>query len=219
MGNSFLTKGFEALKNGIWDFTHKDPAKMLIGMGALGFALSSMAQCFAIKINDKIDKKKKKFLLAQEVADGAVNIGLFLGLTSSIWKISDKLLKMTGIAKIGKGSQATIINPEGRSHIKSGGRILTTTIASVVACNIITPIIRNFIAGKLTARRDKQEKDSQTIVNEVIIKNQLLSPFKSFDNFALKGANNMTFRGKKNLENPLLKQNYTINHPNMMPFK
>ena len=94
--NKPLKNIFEASKNFIWQHTHKDPAKMLIIMGALGFALSSMAQCFAIKINDRVDKKKKNFMLAQEAADGAVNIGLFLGITSSIWKISDKLIGFLG---------------------------------------------------------------------------------------------------------------------------
>ena len=196
MNGNIFKRAFESFKMGFYNIVHKDAAKMLIGMAALGFALSSLGQCFAIKTNDKIDKKKKNFLLMQEAADGVVNIGLFLGITSSVWKFSDHILKLTGIGRMGKSTQPTIINPNGKGHIKSGGRILTTMAASVMACNIVTPLIRNLIAGKLSELKDRKVQKTQLIVNEVI-KKQELSPFKNFDNFALSGMPSITFKGQK----------------------
>ena len=155
MTNKLFTNAFEKTKDFIWNHTHKDAAKMLIGMGALGFALSSMGQCFAIHINDKISKKKKDFLLLQETADGVVNIGLFLGITSGIWKLSDRILKHLGFV-----TQNTLDamknNPQKINHVVSGGRIVTTMIASVLACNVITPLIRNRFAGKVRQHVEKR---------------------------------------------------------------
>ena len=187
MANKFLMNTFENAKKFIWDQTYKDPAKMLIAMGALGFALSSLAQCFAIKINNKIDKNKKDFLLAQEAADGAVNIGLFLGITSSIWKISDRMIKFLGI---GRSDVNKVLkpNPNTNNPIKCGGRIVTTTIASVIACNIITPFVRNFIAGKLRNHYDKKRMSENKDLY-VMPKTDFSSPFKNFNNFIKPSVN------------------------------
>ncbi len=188
MTNKLLMNTFENTKNFIWNHTHKDPAKMLIAMGALGFALSSMAQCFAIKINNKIDKKKKDFMLAQEAADGAVNIGLFLGITSSVWKISDRMIGFLGINRQNTIKSAKP-NPNTNNHIKCGGRILTTIIASVIACNIITPLVRNLIAGKIRNHFEKKDALYKTGLNN-LPKSDNFFTFKSFDNFVKPSFNN-----------------------------
>ena len=187
MNTNFIGKAFNFFKDTMWAAVHKDAAKMLIGMGALGFALSSMAQCYAIKTNDKIDNKKKGFLLRQEAADGAVNIGLFLAVTSSIWKLSDKILKSAGLLG-NKTITEALANPDLKQVI-SGGRIATTMIASVLACNVITPLIRNLIAGKITACKDKQELDSKLVLLNAD-KNMVMSPFKDFDRWAVLKVDN-----------------------------
>ena len=195
MNTKFLNTSFEFLKKTIYNSVHKDAAKMLIGMGAFGFALSSLAQCFAIEINDKIDNKKKKFLLRQEIADGAVNIGLFLAITSSVWKLSDKLLTKIGILN----------TKENLNQIRSGGRILTTTIASIISCNIITPFVRNLIAGEITAYKDKKSQDLKPVIFDTN-KNLRLNPFNDFYNWKI----NSTISNKTNSEktNSIFKGNY-----------
>lgn len=184
MNSKPLVNFFEASKELIYKYTHEDPAKMLIIMGALGFALSSAAQCFAIKINDKVDNKKKKFMLVQEAADGAVNIGLYLGITSSIWKISDKLIGFLRNKNI--QTEKIVKKPKlnTRNHIKLGGRIFTTMAASVLACNIITPYVRNIIAGKLRKYYDSENvpQKCKKCMNSVESKPSLI--FKSFNNWA-----------------------------------
>ena len=162
MANKLLTNAFNSAKDFIWNRTYKDAAKMLIGMGALGFALSSMGQCFAIHINDKIDRKKKNFLLLQETADGAVNIGLYLAITSGIWKLSDKILKHLGIITQ-DAIDSVKANPKNINHVISGGRIVTTMAASVVSCNIITPIVRNMIAGKIREHVENKHKPENNL--------------------------------------------------------
>ena len=184
MGNK-LKSAFEFFKNTLWNAMHKDAAKMLIGMGAVGFALSSMAQCFAIKINEKISPRKKKFLISQEAADGLVNIGLYLGITSGVWKISDKILKKFGLLNVKNAGDL--------KQIKSGGRIATTMIASVIACNIITPLIRNLYAGKITAYRDKKEREFKQKYQEILNRSSN-SPFKQFDNYTQRCVPELAFK-------------------------
>ena len=60
-----------------------DPGKMLVHTGVIGWALSSMAQVFAIVLNDKIPKKQKLFLIPQEIADACVNIMSFYVISQS----------------------------------------------------------------------------------------------------------------------------------------
>ena len=195
MKSKFLSNAFEGFKDFMFERGRKDTANMLIVMGALGFALSSLAQCFAIKTNDKIDNKKKNFLLMQEAADGVVNIGLFLGITSGIWKVSDKILRLIGLGKMGKNQRKVPLNPHGKGKIKSGGRIFTTLAASVVACNIITPYVRNFIAGKIIKYKDEKAKKAQTTVTN-IENNDILSTFEKFERQSVNVNSNPYFNSK-----------------------
>ena len=188
---NMMKSAFEFLKKTVWNAVHKDAAKMLIAMGAMGFAFSSMAQCFAIKINEKISNRKKKFLISQEAADGLVNIGLYLGITSGIWKVSDKLLKKLGVFNI-KNSKGIIPKDEYK-QLRSGGRIATTMIATVIACNIITPLIRNLYAGKITAYRDKKEREEKRKFRE-ILNNNSTSVYRNFDNFTKNFGKELAFR-------------------------
>ena len=60
----------------------KDPGKMLIHTGVIGWVFSSLAQVAAIVINDKIPKEQKMFLIPQEIADAGVNIASFYLITN-----------------------------------------------------------------------------------------------------------------------------------------
>ena len=182
MNAKFLSTSFDAMKKTLYNAFHKDMAKMLIGMAAVGFALSSLGQCFAIEINDKIDRKKKGFLLRQELADGAVNIGLFLAVTRSAWKVSDKILKNLGLLNI--RNERGFLSKDAIKQVRNGGRIFTTMVASVLACNVITPLVRNLIAGKITACKDEKEKDKK--LNFIkFVKDEKPSPFSNFDRWAV----------------------------------
>ena len=60
----------------------QDASKMLIITSAAGWALSSLAQICGILFNPEIDNKQKMFLIPQEIADAAANIGTFLLIVS-----------------------------------------------------------------------------------------------------------------------------------------
>ena len=71
----------------------EDASKMLIWTGVTGWALSSAAQICAILFNPKISNEQKSYLLPQELADAAVNIGGFFAITQLAKGITTKLFK------------------------------------------------------------------------------------------------------------------------------
>ena len=64
----------------------KDASKMIIATGVAGWTLSSLAQISAIVFNPKISNDKKSFLVPQEFADAAANIGSFFLITLMVKK-------------------------------------------------------------------------------------------------------------------------------------
>lgn len=76
-----------------WMSYSHDPAKGLLHLGAIGWVLSSAAQTFMIVTNKDIDKDKKKFLVPQELTDGAVNVTLYYTITAAIKKFADGLVE------------------------------------------------------------------------------------------------------------------------------
>ena len=153
----------------------EDTSKMLIATGTLGWILSSAAQLGAIAGNSKISPEKKSFLLPQEFMDACVNVAGFFIITM-LTKVGIKKLATTGkIApqsvreflnnnkiykdKVGKLDfnldDVLSQNPENSKvydAFKSHMNYMTTmgTIgASVLSCNIITPLIRNKTASRV----------------------------------------------------------------------
>ncbi len=145
-----------------------DPGKMLVHTGVIGWALSSMAQVFAIVLNDKIPKKQKLFLIPQEIADACVNIMSFYVITQSCKAIALKVvnsgrwlpssvknfLTEKGVKDVGKKSFDVLkhgnLTEELASdfnEFRNGIDVIATTAGSILSCNIVTPVIRNQIAA------------------------------------------------------------------------
>ncbi len=141
-----MNKLFSSVKNWVWKLTSAekggcDEASMLMWAGAAGWVLSSLAQIAAIVGNQKLSKKEKSFLIPQEAFDGAVNVGLFLTLTQAFKSGMTKLIenghiKFANTAKDYKAPMVTI----------------ASIVGSVVACNIITPLVRNYLGARVQKR-------------------------------------------------------------------
>lgn len=150
----------------------KDTSKMLIVTGALGWALSSLAQAAAIVVNPKVSVEKKSFLLPQELMDGFINVLSFLGITLFAKKYIQKLVSTGKIApksvreflnknkslyhdKIGKldfNVGDVLVDKKLQSSYESYKNFVTTmgTLgASILACNVVTPVIRNKTASRV----------------------------------------------------------------------
>ena len=81
------------LKDTIFKAYAKDPGRMLLHTGAIGWLLSSAAQIVAIAFNKKYTNEQKMFLIPQEIGDAAVNIISFYTLTLAIKSIGKRLTR------------------------------------------------------------------------------------------------------------------------------
>lgn len=70
-----------------------DVGKALVHMGTIGWLFSALAQVTMIATNKNIEKKEKKFLIPQEIADGAINVGLFFTISKLIKNYADNLVE------------------------------------------------------------------------------------------------------------------------------
>ena len=170
-----FSKMFDNLKLTIYDKYSENPGKLMVFAGTMGWALSCLSQLGAVVFNEKLTAKDKKFLIPQEIADGVLNVGLFFVITQGLYAKVDKMVNSGKImfAEIKKPlekelakrkmslSQALAENNDKISNILTdkvakdnfvklkGGTALAAALAgSVVSCNIITPLVRNFIASK-----------------------------------------------------------------------
>ena len=166
---------FQKLLNLVYENFKTDTSKMLIVTGTLGWALSSAAQMCGILGNSKISPEKKSFLLPQEFMDACVNVGAFFTITMLTKKYISKMATTGKIApesvrkflnskpiyknKVGKLDfnldEALAKNPADSKLLetyKSHKNFVTTmgTIgASILSCNIVTPLIRNATASRV----------------------------------------------------------------------
>lgn len=163
----------------------KDASKMLIWTGVAGWTLSSLAQVGAVLFNNKISNEQKSFLVPQEMADAAVNIGSFFLITQATKKIVAKLFATGKFApntvrkyldknkdiyanKIGKLNfdldevlKVKADFPKNEYYAcKNFGTTLATVGAGIVSSNIITPIIRNRMASNMQKNYIAQQNNS-----------------------------------------------------------
>lgn len=181
-----MANPLDATLTWIAEHFRKDASKMLIWTGVAGWTLSSLAQIGAIWFNSKIPNEQKSFLVPQEMADAAVNIGSFFLITQASKKMVSKLFSTGKFApkavkeylernkdlyakKIGKLDfdldevlKSDKINfPKDEYYAcKNFGTTLATVGAGVVSSNIVTPIIRNNMATKMQKNYiTKQQND------------------------------------------------------------
>lgn len=160
-----------------------ETSKALMLTGVVTWTLSGLAQIAAIHFNKKIPQREKSYLIPQEAADAAVNIGLFYTFCQFADKYAAKLLdKGVFISKKVKDvfgalgvkeytsvqtaletqlADSALKNKElVKSALRSHARaveivgILSGFGASLVACNIITPYCRNKIATYFYNRKN-----------------------------------------------------------------
>lgn len=166
--NNFWAK----LKKSMYEHYGQESGKMLVHAGVITWIASCASQVAAIVFNDKIPSDQKKFLIPQEIADGALNVLTFYLITNTMKNVAGKLVS-TGkwstkairdfVAKndvkneLKMGEMQTDIAGKFRENkefhesydkFKGGMDMIAATAGSVVSCNIITPVIRNYIGAK-----------------------------------------------------------------------
>lgn len=219
----------------------EDAGKQLVHTGALGWLFSSLAQVWVVATDKNIDQKEKKFLVPQEICDGATNVTLYYTISQLIKKggdmlvdkghfISDEVVKgveilsndkssfENGLKTIGKSlsSNATLKNEfaakpvstlmenfktlnvfnnlspakkeavtkafESALGFKNGVSVITAIGASILACNVITPVVRNKMAGLYQQKFIlSQEKDTKPQVTQTQFATPLPRTFQPFN--------------------------------------
>lgn len=180
---NLLTKGFEKL---VTYAKNNSTAHVLAVTGAWGWALSCAAYTGAIALNKEIPSEQKKFLIPHELADGAINVSLFWLLTSRAKKFGEGLIESGKVlpekiekevgeikAKLGKDALFKEVEKhlskeslEKLDHFKGSFPVLVSITGSVIAANIVTPMVRNIVAAKFQKKSINkssiQEKPADT---------------------------------------------------------
>ena len=105
----------------------KNNGLFLFASLATAWLLASTAQTFGLVFNKKIPKEKKKFLVPQEIMDGAFNIATYAAITVPL---------MAGAGKIAKK------NFKNEAAIE-GAKTIAAVAGGILSSNIITPLLRN----------------------------------------------------------------------------
>ena len=179
------------LKNTIYEKYGQESGKMIVHAGVVTWITASLSQVAAIIINDKIPSDQKKFLIPQEIADGALNVLTFYLITNSLKNISGKLVStgkwstkairdFVDAKNIKMGDMSTNLGKTFKEdkqfhdvydQFKGGMDMIAASVGSVVSCNAITPIIRNHIGAN-------QQKNS-IAKEQMQKKTNLYTPIKS----------------------------------------
>lgn len=176
----------KSFANKVYKEFSDDPGNLLLWTGTIGWVLSSIAQITGIITNSKIPNDQKKFLIPQEMADAGVNIASFFLVTKTFTDVGKNLVKS---GKLSTPKIRSFLNDELKSKIgtkdfdiskldqiknesnpefnkaygefANGIGFISSTIGSIISCNIITPILRNKFAA------DRQKRDiAKDKVNE-----------------------------------------------------
>ena len=178
-----MPKIFNSMLEWIAKNFRKDASKMLIFTGVAGWSLSSLAQICGILFNPEIPNEQKVYLIPQEIADAAVNIGSFFLVTQMAKKTVSKLFSTGKFApkevrkfldknkdlygkKIGKLDfdldevlKKTADFPKDSYYTcKNFGTTVATVGAGILSSNIITPIVRNNMASSMQKKYIDEKK-------------------------------------------------------------
>lgn len=173
---------WENFKNLIYKKYGQESGTMLVHAGVITWITASASQVIAVALNKQIPSDQKKFLIPQEIADGALNVLAFYLITNSLKNISSKLVS-TGkwstkeirdfVSKkapdIKLGDLATDLSNRFREdtdfhncydNFKGGADMIGATVGSVIACNAIVPVLRN----KWGAKKQRESLEAKKSV-------------------------------------------------------
>lgn len=192
----------------IADQSVNNTANVLIMASSLGWLASSLAQVVGILFNKNYTKEEKSFMIPQELADAAVNIGMFLLVTKSLKGLATKMVetgKLTpksiskfleekGLSAMRGNFDFNLTAVEGFSAhqgtydaFKTGAEATASIVGGIISSNIITPILRNKIASKrkdgMMKKLNTGEKVVEQKVEQPLNTGGLRTPRHTFDDF------------------------------------
>lgn len=169
------------VKNYLYKNYGQESGKLIVHTGLVTWTMATLAQVGAIMFNKKIDSDQKKFLIPQEILDGAINILAFYTVTNSLKSLSSRLVStgkwsnqaIRNFVKKNPSPQVKMGEPSTRlaktykgnedfyaaySPFKNGLDMISTTLGSVVSANVIAPYVRNPLSAKEQKRSIAREQ-------------------------------------------------------------
>lgn len=162
-----------------------DRAAFIKNISVVGFVLSSLAQTAALIFNNQIPSKEKKFLIPQELLDGLINATLFWFITSKAVDFGKLLVLKKKILPQKIAKCMDNYSPSGKNifelkenflkHLSINGTkgqikladdaiegmgVTSGIVGAILANNIITPILRNNLAGKVQKKEIKKMEEN-----------------------------------------------------------
>ena len=164
----FASERFDNIKKTIFEKYSDNVGGMLIHTSIIGWIASSTAQVIGIANNKKYSKEQKSFMIPQEIADAAINIGSFFLITSSVKRLASKMIstgKLTpkdvyekihqygdtkNVGKYNFDLTKVHYYKEIEDKYKSFRNFAESSAAvvgGVISSNLVTPVIRNNFAS------------------------------------------------------------------------
>ncbi len=164
----------DKIKNEFVSWFDKDNnAGFLFVTAALGWVLASAAQTVGLMHNKELSKEDKKFLVPQELADGAANIGMYALVTTKLMNGAEKLTKPNKNGKTFinlKDETGKILDYSTHTaeYAKMGRNLQTgaAILGGIISSCILTPIVRNAFAGYMKKRADKKAPEEKLTLQD-----------------------------------------------------
>lgn len=139
---SFLKNRLEKLA----DLRGSNPGTVIKFAGCLTWASSSAAQVIAIITNDKIPAKDKKFMIRQELADGAINVATLLALSSAFEAAGRRIVKC-GLILPEKALNSSKLDSIEKKSSEVLSSLKNKDLSKPEAINMLPESIKNFVKG------------------------------------------------------------------------
>jgi hypothetical protein len=164
-----------------------NPAPFLRNTTAIIYAISTAAQTTGLQLNKDIPPAEKKFLMIQEVVNGVLELATFLTIATGFEKFGKKLAEKGVVI----GSEIAKKNPAGFTR---GMTMFFSIVGTIVAFNLVTPLIRNplaaFLQKKMGGKHDKEQLSRPILPTLKVnpnLKIDATNPFSNFQNSMTSG--------------------------------
>jgi hypothetical protein len=170
------------------EFAKTNPASFLRYTAAFNFSVGSIGLIIGLIQNDKIPEKEKRFMITQEAIEGMLDLGIFLVLATGFAAFGKALVKkgmvLPSIAKSSENGKVVhytkkeliplikeyFKNPMALSEkvyvplhkFVHSSVIASDLIGTILAFNITTPIVRNWLASKISKKWEAKIDQTQT---------------------------------------------------------
>ncbi|MGD9580197.1 MAG: hypothetical protein AB7V50_02390 [Vampirovibrionia bacterium] len=142
-------------------YAHNNPAPFLRYTAAGTYTLSTAMQAVGIAQNKEIPQKEKSFLIPQELFNGALQLVTFLTVATTLENWGRKLAQEGKIlAQKGLPNTPKFVN---------GVAVAFSLAGTILAFNIITPILRNPITYFVQKKKNKQLSVEEQFLTRPII--------------------------------------------------